>query len=244
MIIFIHGEDTDKSRKKAHELIDNLRKKKPDASFFKINGENWSEEIISEYALGQGLFSNKYIVFLDKVCENKDLKDSFIDKLDEMKDSENVFIILEGKLDKTSITKIEKRSDKVQLFEIDTDKIGKFGKKDDFNIFSLADALGNRDKKNLWILYRMAINNGKVPEEIAGTLFWQLKSMAIASKAKDASSSSLSPFVYNKSKNYLKNFKDGEIYKILESLISISHDSRRGIGEMETSLERWILESF
>lgn len=240
MIIFIHGEDKDKSRKKAHELIDNLRKKKPDASFFKINSENWSGEAISEYALGQGLFSNKYIVFLDMVCENKDLKDSFMDKLDEMKDSENVFIILEGKLDKASTTKIEKRSDKVQLFEI----AEKPYKKEEFNIFSLGDALGNRDKKNLWMLYRMAINHGKVPEEIAGTLFWQLKSIMIAGKSKDASSSGLSPFVYNKSKNYLKNFKDDEIYKIIESLISISHDSRRGIGEMETSLERWILESF
>lgn len=240
MIIFIHGEDKDKSRKKAHELIDNLRKKKPDASFFKINSENWSGEAISEYALGQGLFSNKYIVFLDMVCENKDLKDSFIDRLDEMKDSENVFIILEGKLDKASTTKIEKRSDKVQLFEI----AEKPYKKEEFNIFSLGDALGNRDKKNLWMLYRMAINHGKVPEEIAGTLFWQLKSIMIAGKSKDALSSGLSPFVYNKSKNYLKNFKDDEIYKIIESLISISHDSRRGIGEMETSLERWILESF
>jgi DNA polymerase III delta subunit len=240
MIIFIHGENTEKARNKAHELIDSLRKKKPDASFFKINSENWNEGLITEYAMGQGLFSNKYIVFLDKICENKDLKDSFIDKLDEMKSSENVFIILEGKLDKITITKIEKRSDKVQLFEL----IEKTYKKEDFNIFSLGEALGNRDKKNLWILYRSALNNGKVPEEIHGTLFWQLKSIAIASKTDSATNSGLSPFVFSKSKNYLKNFKQQEIFNMLNTLISISHDSRRGIGEIETSLERWILEAF
>lgn len=240
MIIFIHGDDIDKARNKAHELIDSLRKKKPDASFFKLNNENWNGEIISEYALGQGLFSNKYIVFLDKICENKDLRESFFDKLGEMKDSENVFIILEGKLDKLSLTKIEKKSEKVQLFEIHN----KPYKKEEFNIFSLGEALGNRDKRNLWILYRNAIDNGKVPEEIHGTLFWQLKSILISSKAKDATSSGLSPFVYSKSKNYTKNFKPEELYKITESLISISHDYRRGIGEIETSLERWILEAF
>ena len=40
MFYFLHGEDKDKARKKAHELIDGLTKKRPNASFFKIDSEN------------------------------------------------------------------------------------------------------------------------------------------------------------------------------------------------------------
>ena len=39
MIYFFHGTDIDKARGKAHDLIDSLIKKKPDASFIKIDAE-------------------------------------------------------------------------------------------------------------------------------------------------------------------------------------------------------------
>src|SRR6185369_9649773 len=100
MIYFYQGEDITKGREKANALVDSLQKKKPDASVFRMNSENFDIARLSEYVESQGLFSNKYIVFLDRLSEDKNIKEEFIDKLKEIQESENIFIILEGKLDK------------------------------------------------------------------------------------------------------------------------------------------------
>ena len=118
MIYFYHGTDMDKSREKAHALADSLLQKKPDASLFKMNSENFDIPKLQEYMGSQGLFSSKYIVFLDRLCENKEIKDDFLDKLKEIKESENIFIILEGKIDKATSTKIEKRAEKTVKFDL------------------------------------------------------------------------------------------------------------------------------
>ena len=112
MIYFYYGTDTNKARIKAHELVDSLLKKKPDASFFRMDTENFNTSQLQEYIGGMGLFSNKYIVFLDRLSEKKDIKDEFLDKIKEISESENIFIVLEGKLDKATATKIEKKSEK------------------------------------------------------------------------------------------------------------------------------------
>ena len=57
MIYLLHGTDTDKSRLKMHELADSLKKKKPDAAYFKMDEEHWNQAELEEYCGGQGLFS-------------------------------------------------------------------------------------------------------------------------------------------------------------------------------------------
>ena len=118
MIYFYHGTDTDKSRLKANELIDSLKKKKPDASFFKVDSECFDTITLDEYIGGQGLFSNKYIVLLYRLCENKEVKEKFLEKIKEIKESQNIFIIVEGKIDKATIAKIEKKAEKTIVFDL------------------------------------------------------------------------------------------------------------------------------
>ena len=109
-------------------------------------------------------------------------------------------------------------------------------------MFAMADALGARDKKTLWILYRQAVEAGKVPEEIHGILFWQAKSIALAARTNSATEADLNPFVYGKAKRYAANYSDKEINNLLERLVAVYHDSHRGIHEFETAMERLILE--
>lgn len=246
MIYFIHGTDIDKAKAKARDLVDSLRKKKPDASFFKIDADNWNPAAMEEYVGGQGLFENKFIILVDRIGEDKVRRDELIDAVGMMAESNNIFIVLEGKLDKVSLGKIEKKAEKTQEFALAGMGDGPVTKKnkggDDFNIFALGDALGRRDKKQLWVLYRQAIDAGKSPEEIHGTLFWQVKSIVIASRAASAGDSGLAPFVYSKSKGFAANFSVGELAKLFDDLISISHDARRGMHELEVGLERVLLE--
>ena len=85
-----------------------------------------------------------------------------------------------------------------------------------------------RDKKQLWILYTQAKREGISDEEIHGILFWQVKAMLLAARSKDAGAAGLNPFVYSKSKGFLKNFEEKEVENISSSLVTLYHDSRRG----------------
>ncbi len=175
MIYFFHGTHIDKARSKAHELIGSLQKKKPDASFFKLDSETFNTSQLQEYIGGMGLFSNKYIVFLDRLSEKKEVKEEFIDKLKEIGESENIFIILEGKLDKATAAKIEKKAEKTLHFELEEQVA-----KPTYNAFALADAFGKKNKREAWILYRKSIDMGEAPEALHGMIFWKVKTLALA----------------------------------------------------------------
>ncbi len=226
MIYFYHGPDIEKGIKKSHELVDSLRKKRPDAAFFKLDSEHFDTVLLTEYIGGQGLFSAKYIVFLDRLCENKEVKEVkeiFMDMIKEIAESENIFIILEGKLDKATATKIEKKAEKTMVFELSEEaKFAKdFHKKDANNAFALADAIGQKNKKNAWMLYRKAIDMGEAPEALHGMIFWKIKSILLSGGS--------------------SYWKKEELLRVLDELITVYHEARRGKHELETGLEVFIL---
>jgi DNA polymerase III delta subunit len=249
MLYFIYGDDKEKARAKTQDLIGSLQKKKPDAAFFKVTTENFSESELEGLMGGQGLFENKYIVFFDSVFENKEFKESIGGKLKEIAQSANVFIFLEGKMEKKMLEKVEKHAEKVQEFSNEKKEgrtFGTGGGKDfnlkEFNIFSLGEAFGNRDRKNLWVIYQKALMRDLPSEEIHGILFWQWKSMVLAEEAKTAGEAGLNPYVFQKSKNFAKNFKEGELQKIGKELVSMYHDAHRGVHDFPTALEGFILK--
>jgi DNA polymerase III delta subunit len=250
MLYFFHTKKGTSSKvdsgvafKKAGALAAELQKKKPDAAFFTVTDENWNDQVIDEYIQSQGLFSNKYIVLIKGIFVKKELKEMFLEKIKEIAESPNIFIVAEGVLDAASLKKIEKHAAKIQEFEGGVSASGEaLASGQDFKIFDMADALGARDKKRLWTLYRKAIDSGKVPEEIHGILFWQAKSMAIARETKNASESGLNPFVYGKAKRFAENYSKEELEGLLKGLVSIYHDAHRGLHDFETSLEVLILE--
>jgi DNA polymerase III delta subunit len=227
--------------KKASALAADLLKKKPDANLFSLTDENWNDAAILEYVGGQGLFANKYIVLVRGILEKKELKEVFLEKIELFAQSPNIFIVSAASIDKASLKKIEKYAEKVQEISsgvADAKKSTAAGN----SVFAMADALGARDKKTLWTLYRQAIEEGKVPEEIHGILFWQVKSMVLASRTKSATESGLNPFVHGKATRYAANFTDAELSSLMERLVRVYHDSHRGIHEFETAMERLILE--
>ncbi|MDR3557992.1 MAG: hypothetical protein P4L61_00515 [Candidatus Pacebacteria bacterium] len=242
MIYLLHGADTDKSRLKMHELADSLKKKKPDAAYFKMDAEHWNQAELEEYCGGQGLFENKFIIVLDHLMDDEDIVPVLLEQIEVIAASPNVFIVLEGKLDKDSLKKFEKNAEKVQEFEeTSAQKMATASSKERFNVFSLAEALGKRDRRNLWVLYRRALLENISPEEIHGTLFWQAKSIALARQAKSAKEAGIKEFPFSKAKAYASNFSEKESSELLSRLIHISHDSRRGLSDISLALEELAL---
>ncbi len=238
MIYLVYGNDREQVQAKSRSLIDSLLKKKPDASFFTLNDENISENILDEYSQSQGLFENKYIVLVDGILGVKDKRDLILDRREELKVSPHIFIIREGSLDKATFTKIEKHAEKVQEYSL---KEGAVKKKTESNFFAVSDALGSRDKKALWVLYQQAKRDGAEDEQIHGILWWQMKSMMLAAKTKSAAEAGLNPFVYGKATRFAANFSAPELASKASELLALYHDSRRGRGDLATGLEKYIL---
>lgn len=238
MLYVIYGTDTHKARKKLHDLLDLAKKKRPDAELFKISSENWSEAQLDELLVSRGLFEQKYTVVLDNVFEKKDAKAFVIDRLDGIKNSEQIFLLLESSVDATSLKKLEKFSEKVQEFELPEQA----NKKGSLNIFSVTDGLLQRDKKKLWISYIDLLGKGAVAEEIHGILFWQVKNMILASMAGSVTETGLSPFVYKNALTGARNYKNEELQKMSSQLVDMTHRVRQGKGELEVMVEKWVLE--
>jgi len=241
MLYTFHGSDTTSGLKKARTLIDSLRAKKPDASYVSVEAGQWTPSVIEEHLGGQGLFSKAYIIFLDRVTENAEAKDAIADFAEPMNESANIFIVLEAKLNVGLKKAFEKHATKVVECEDQKMAENKAFKREEFNIFALADALGSRDRFKAWSIYRQAIDRGLEVESIAGTIFWQIKSMILARDAKSASESGLSPFVFMKAKKGAGNYSVEELNGNLARIISIYHDAHRGKVDGELALERFLL---
>lgn len=249
MFYLIHGNDTQKSREKLNSLLDLLFTKKPNASFFKLDSDNFSEEKIDELLYSQGLFEQKYVVQLDSLFENKDFSEYLVKKLEDLQKTENIFIAIENKILKPILKKIEKHADKIQEFILKKESVGRTFATErgdfnisDFNIFDLATCFGNKNKKDLWVLYQKTKYRNIPTEEVSGILFWQLKVMFQTLNSKNAVEADLKPFVFSKAKGYLKNYTEKELKKISSNLVSIYHDARRSKMEFNLALEKLILE--
>jgi DNA polymerase III delta subunit len=236
MIYLLYGSDGRKSRAKMHELRDTLAAKRPDAALVAFDDDTFDSAQLDELAVSFGLFTARSIVILDKVFGSREAKTAVLERIAELADSENIFIILEGTLDKASFAKLEKRAEKVQEFSLPD-----IPKKKESTFFTLADALGKKDKKELWVLYRRAIDLGTAPEELHGILFWQVKSMLLAKEAKDAAAAGINPFVFKKAAGFAKHFSLPELRKLSSDLVRMYHDSHRGLSDFEASLEVYIL---
>ncbi len=228
MLYVFHGTDITKSRLKAHHLIDSLRAKKPDASYVPINADNWNALTVEENLGGQGLFSNKYIVFLDRVTENAVAKEEVADFLGAMNESSNIFVMFEGKVIVEFKKSIEKHAEKVVVTDLPV--VAKsFGSRGsaagEFNVFALADAVASRNKANSWTIYRQAVDRGIGSESILGTLFWKVKTMMVASGGKGST-----------------KYSKVELESLLTRLITLYHDGHRGMADLELGTEKLLLE--
>lgn len=171
MLYAIYGTDTEKTSHEAQKIVAGLIKKKPDASVFVLSDENISPALLDEYLGAVGLFEAKYIVRIEGLLTNEDFSELLLGRLPLLKESEHIFVLRDGALAAPLKKKIEKYAKEVRVYD------AKEEKQERFNVFSLTEALGNRDRKRAWMLYREALHENLVPEEIHGILWWQIKTM-------------------------------------------------------------------
>jgi DNA polymerase III delta subunit len=233
MLYVIYGTDRDKILTAQRGLLTRLKTENPGIDVFSLSEENYTSEELERYVSSAGLFNQKHIVTLLDLLEDEDYGESVVGNLAVMADSENYFIIREGKLSVKTAKACMEHADECMEFALP-----KGSEEKPFSVFSLADSLGNRDKKNLWILYQEALREGLSAEEIHGLLTWQMKTLVQIAKGATAG---LKPFVLGKGKRFLSNYKGDEATEKLFELTVMYHEARRGGLELPLALERFIL---
>lgn len=110
-----------------------------------------------------------------------------------------------------------------------------------FNPFSLAEAVAQKDKRALWLLLQEAKENNSPVEEIIGILWWQIKTLYLASLTATATEAGVKDYPYNKAKRALAQFKPGEVETLALSLLTLYHEGHSGRRDIDLALEEWVL---
>jgi DNA polymerase III delta subunit len=232
MIYIFYGTDREAVLKKTDSLLKSLFIKNPDLSYEKFDLENFEISKLRDLSQSHSLFGNKTVVVLDNILEENE---EVFSSLAYLSSSENIFIIRENKILKPELKKLEKHAEKIEELNEQA------GKKENFNVFTFGDAVGERNKRNAWILYQKGIFSGLVPEQLFWIVVSQVRNMLTVTKTKNASETGLHPFVYGKARGFLKNYKEKELIVLSEKLVIGYHLARRGEGEVETLLEKTLL---
>lgn len=232
MLEVFFGNDTIKVRRKALERVDSLREQGAAVEFFDESG--YQPGRLSDAAASVSLFGDARAYAVDTPSSRKEMYEETTGALPAMRDSAHTFVVIEAGLLAAEKKRFEKHASRIEEYKAPA--------KERFNSFALADALSKKDKRSLWVLFNQARLQNIALEELVGVLWWQLKTLRLAEAGKSAAETGLKDFAWSKAKRALPNFKAGELASLSRSLLSLSHDSRLGLHDLDHALERWILK--
>jgi len=198
-----------------------------------ISTDNFSAEMLVDLASGSSLFGTETLYLLDTPSNSAEVYEKVIEGLPLLAESAHKFVIIEGALLAPVKKKFAKHAEVCEEF--------KTAAAQRFNTFAAADAFAKKDKRTLWMLLSEAREEGIADEEIIGIIWWQIKAMRLAEQTASAKDAGMKDWPYNKAKQSLGNFKDGELMNLSNSLLDFYHQSRTGKVDMDIALEKWIL---
>lgn len=231
MLEVYFGNDIDTVRSKAFSAVD--KKKSSGMALVTLAPEEFTPGQLTEASKGTSLFGERSVYVVDTPSANAEMYEEVVTTLTDLAESEHAFVVIEGTLLAPEKKKFVKHAHTLEEYKTAAPKR--------FNTFALADALCKRDKRTLWLLLSEAYREGVAPEEIVGTLWWQLKTLRLAANTGSAAEAGMKDWPYNKAKQSLRSFKEGEVEALSESLLALHRDARVGETELGLGLERWVL---
>jgi hypothetical protein len=215
MIYLFSGDDAKNKILNYEKFVKTLPS---DMEVLSINRNNFDRMQIQSLYSGSGLFFTKSSIIFSGVLDYEETRDFVLEKLESMGSSENIFIFLESKLNKSILDAFKKARAEVNIFELPKEK------KEKFDNFLVANAFANKDKLNTWIYFRQAMDLGVGMEEIIGVLFWKIKDMILR-------------------KNFSK-FKEVELKDFASRISYLLPEARKSGRDAESAFEQFLLEAF
>lgn len=236
MIYFFHGSDKGRSLAKARELSDALVRKRSGALVFRVQADPWESGRFAELTVSGGLFAPAHVIVLNGALASAAASAEVLGALDEMRDSGNVFVWVEGEVEDAKLERVAAVSEKV-VESKGAAKAPAF----DGNRFALADAVVGRDKKQAWKLLVEALAES-APEEVHGIVWWGVKSALLAARADTPAESGQKPFVHGKFKKMAAKWPAGALERFADGLVEAYHRAHEGRGDLARGMERLVLE--
>lgn len=239
MLGLIYGTDASARVKARDQFVQMLQKKYSDLNLSTINALEHSSGAIRSLIQASDLFGAHRLVVIHNLSLHEEAETLLNDLPKEASVIKSTTVLsIEEKLTKPVLKKYEKYADSIIICDPKKEPL-----RDERNPFALSDAVLARDRKKVWQLYREAIDTGAREEEIAGMLFWALKTILLAAKESSAQAAGLHPFVYGKSKRALSKWSEQDVVKSLSSLVATIHDARSQSRDSEVALEQFILSN-
>lgn len=232
MITLYYGNDTIKVRQAAIAAAEELRDQ--GMSVERLESKAITRERLIDIASAVSLFGGETAYVFDTPSEDKDDEAIFLEQLLALHESGHPIIVIET----TVLAAIKKQYEKAGAKVVEYKKEAGTAT---FDPFMIAAALLTKDKKTLWMLLTESVRQGIPLEETLGIIWWQIKTLRLASMGRSADEVGLKSYPYDKAKRALKNFAPGELERLSESLLAVHHEARSGRTELAVGLERWVL---
>lgn len=215
MLYLFSGDDAKNKIINYEKFIKSLPK---EVEIFSVNRNDFDQVQIESFYSGSSLFSAKSAVIFSGILEHEETRKFILEKLEPMGKSGNIFVFLEGKLNKPILDAFRKTRAELNVFELPKEK------KEKFDNFLVANAFANKNKLNTWIYFRQAVEVGVVMEELIGVLFWKIKDMLLK-------------------KNFSK-FSEEQLKNYLSKISYLLPEARKKGLDAESAFEQFLLEAF
>lgn len=228
MLKVFYGTDVHRVRSAAFACVAQVAPEQPAEV---IDTETYQPGQLADAVGGASLFGETRVTVIDTPADA--LAEELITSLPALAESADTFVVIEGSLLAAAKKRYQKYAAECTEFAAE--------KTERFNTFALADALARKDKKTLWLGYQQATLAGISPEEIAGILWWQLKSVRLAAVTSGAAEAGMKDFPYNKAKRALAVIPLAEATRLSHELLTLYHQGHQGEVDLPLALEQWIL---
>ncbi len=215
MLYLFSGDDT-KNKLLSYEKFVKSVPKTHELLF--INRNDFNATQIESFYSGASLFSSVSTLVFKNVLEYEEIREFILEKLKKMAESPNSFVFLESKLLKPILDAFKKAGATTYIFELPKEK------KEKFDNFLVANAFEKKDKLNMWIYFRQAVDLGVVMEELIGVLSWKVKDMLLK-------------------KNFSK-LTQLELEHFITKLSYLLPEARKRGIDAESAFEQFLLEAF
>ena len=252
MIIFLHGPDTFRSRRKLHELREQFNKTGPNAGLNTaiLAGDGLDPAAFERAITTVPFLSNKRLVIVEQLLEKnrgKKIIDTVLGLLPRVDQQTTVLIFWEPDVaarrdsgrtaaaDRELLSVLQK-ADRVQEFKLlDPAAVGQWIHTEVAGhgaIFKLPDALGRRQKAVALQLITDQLRSGTSPTQLLSTITWQFRNLLLvklllnergSAAAELGGQLGLHPFVVRKTSQQAGYYQLEDLKKIYSRLSSIEH---------------------
>ncbi len=227
-MIYVFEGNRNLFRKKVKEICENSCDQCKKV-YFSFSFNEVKDDFFSSLNFQESLFSEIYCYSFFQsfplLFEKKFFEEAF--------SSHHFFFFFEEKLSEEKKDFLKKKNIPFSFLGMQKKKKKEYS----YNIFSLADAIGMRDRKKAWLLFHEARTHGISPEEIHRIFFWIVKNMIIISFGEGKNMKS---FVRNKSLSFSKKYSPSELLSLIKKLEQIFHERKKNISLSE-EIERLLL---